>query len=144
MIISRNNRRRETAPGAHDISTNELAPYWRAARVPPTVQERIIAELILVRRLRNPIRTDEIANKTGLPEREIRAVVERLRAVFRMPVGGSKRRPAGFFWIRTKAEARVAYQCYTCGARTTFKIVRRFIPDDFIAELEGQLRLPAR
>lgn len=110
----------------------DLAEYWRKARIRPTREERIVARLIFSRRMRNAVRTAEIAEQTGLPEREIRSVIERLRSLYRMPIGSSKRKPGGYFWIRNKTEAKVALRTYTSGATTTLKTARRFIPQNLL------------
>ena len=114
------------------LSSQTLDEYLKSTRIRLDPDHYELAELIFPRRLRNPISTREIVERTQTSERDIRSLLEELRTVFRLPIGSTKRIPSGFYWIRTKLEATMAYRCYTSAARTVFKNVQRFIPEDLV------------
>jgi hypothetical protein len=142
MSLSTTGQPHNARLGRREIDlSNELEHYWKAAKRRATTVERTLAELIRSGSLSNPVSLDEVRCDNTLSEREVRSTVEILRTIFRMPIGSTKGKPSGFFWIRTKKEAKAAIRCYTSGARTVFKNVRRFVPTDLLVELEGQLPL---
>lgn len=102
--------------------------------------ERRVADLIHGRRAANPIKIKEITAETGYDERKVKAVCRTLRNYHLLPIGASRREPAGIFWISTAEEFMAYYHTTKAQAldelQTLGRLCRRHFP-----ELAGQLKL---
>ena len=87
-----------------------------------------------------PVKIREITDETGLDERSVKGICRTLRDKFLLPIGASRRPPAGIYWITTKEGFLRYYETTRSQALselvTLNKMAKRHFP-----ELAGQLSI---
>jgi hypothetical protein len=88
----------------------------------------------------HPIKIRELMEATGLNDRAIKGICRNLRDTHLLPIGASRKEPAGIYWI-TNAEAFLTYYHTTkAQALSELKTLGRMCRKHF-PELVGQLSL---
>jgi hypothetical protein len=131
-----------------DLYTTERAirgPLFDAgpfdhSEVEPTKEEGAVAELIWKHQsARNPIAIVLIREATQYDERSIKGVVEQLRTKHRLPIGGRREPPAGYFWINNAADREVAVAPYRKQILTMWNTLRILDSVEHLRELRDQM-----
>jgi hypothetical protein len=107
----------------------------------PTREEREVAALISSHTRRAPILINQICGARSLPKRQAQSIIESLRAEHHLPIGASKHRPRGYFWIRDAADLEIALRNMLNPAKRMLATARAFAPPHLEAELNGQIRI---
>ncbi len=111
---------------------------------PASDQERRIAALIWQSRGReNPVALADLCKVTSLREREIKAVVERLRVDHGIPIGARRQKPFGYFIVVDAEDARLAVEPYAKQIFSMLRVLRVFTKRNrrLWKEFAGQIRL---
>jgi biotin operon repressor len=74
----------------------------------------------------------------GASEREVKGVIEALRADWLLPIGSSRKAPAGYFWITTPAEFEAWFRPYQSQALQSLKTGYAMMKANY-PELAGQI-----
>jgi len=87
-----------------------------------------------------PVRADWLAHALDTNLRSIAASVRELVMSHRLPIGSTRTRPAGYYWIRTREELEAACAMYH---ETAIELLRReaALKRMTLDELMGQMRL---
>lgn len=78
--------------------------------IPMNQKEMLILSLIKNRRRNDAIPNNEIQDRTGLKERHIRQIIQRLIIMYRQPIGSSTGAHKGYYWIKNIEEAEHNYR----------------------------------
>jgi hypothetical protein len=124
------------------LSNEPESAAFANSNVPPTVTERLIAEIIWRRQGRkNAISIDVLHRATGKSERDIKAAVHELVVTHRMRVGSSRATPVGYFVIVDAEDLAAAVEPYRAQIVQMWRRLRVLSSRHELAELHGQLSL---
>lgn len=105
-------------------------------------EKAVLARIRYHRGAANPITIRELQAKTGFGEREIKAIVRKLRLSFRLPIGSSKHAGVGgYFLILSDDDLRVFLTGPLQQVRAELEVVRAVGGARAARELLGQLSL---
>lgn len=145
----------EVARRMKDVGAKDLSPLPHSPLPHADLAERVgtipakdmelreyqLARLVAEHDAEHPIQLKELVEETGLGEREIKGIFRTLRDLHALPIGASRQKPFGYYWITTK-EGFLSYY-HTARAQamaelvTLEKMARKHWP-----ELAGQMKLP--
>lgn len=117
---------------------------------PPTDLERAVLSILAGHKGHaDAIRIAEIQLQLGphglegcvVPEREIKATVKSLVENFRLPIGGSRRPPCGYFLVLTVEDRELAIHPLVAELRSISRRVRSLSNKHELARLFGQIQL---
>ena len=89
----------------------------------------------------NPVSIAAIREQTGLSERQVKGVVERLVVEFRLKIGARREEPSGYFIICSASDQEAAVGPYKAQILAMWKRLRVLEAPHALRELLGQLRL---
>ena len=133
----------------NDVTTNDEGPKTtnpgRVHPVPVIIPERLNEEeyavAVIVRQhgLEDPVKIKDITEATGYDERKVKGICRTLRDYHLLPIGASRKQPAGIYWITTEAGFLNYYHTTKAQALselgTLGRLARKHFPD-----LAGQLK----
>ncbi len=103
-------------------------------------EEAVLRVLNQCRGKERAVRVDDLAQRTSINSREVRAIVSHLRRDHRIRIGSSVKKPFGYYMITCPEEAKeTADQLWSRAIdllKTIQVIERRQLP-----EIEGQIRM---
>jgi len=110
---------------------------------PASAEARTVAFAVLARPgWRKAISISELVEISGkLNERSVKAAVEELRTVFRLPIGSRREKPAGYFWICSPEDQDEGTKAYRRQLITTARTLRILDSPERLRELLGQLQV---
>ena len=113
---------------------------FAVSAIPASADERAIAELIWPHKGRgNPVALKDLCRLHETGEREIKAIIERLRRDHGLRIGASRK--LGYFVIQDAEDAEVALKPFRRQIFTMLKTFRRLATPSMFRELSGQLQL---
>ena len=120
-------------------STGADGPFAKSL-VEPDEVERLVAGIIWPHRGRsNPISIAMLSGATGRGERTIKGIVEQLVVTHRIPIGGRRAEPVGYFVIVDAEDLAAAVQPYREQIFAMWRRLRVLLEPRALAELHGQL-----
>lgn len=122
-----------------------VGPFARSVMV-PSDEERWLAELLWRHQGReNPISITQIRERwpgdSPMDDRQVKKLVEGLKANHRMPIGALRTSPGGYFIMRDIDDERAGMQSYVKQVLTSFRTWRRMLSEQYRLELAGQMRV---
>lgn len=110
---------------------------------PASAEARTVAYAVLSRLgWRNAITIAELMQISDkLNERSVKAAVEELRTVFKLPIGSRREKPAGYFWICSPEDQIEGTKAYRQQVLTAFRVLRILDSPARVRELLGQLAM---
>lgn len=128
----------------HSLSTQHSGLAERLGTIPAKAlepREYQLARIVAEHDAEHPVQLKELVEETGLGEREIKGIFRTLRDLHALPIGASRQKPFGYYWITTKEGFLNYYHTARSQAMaelvTLEKMARKHWP-----ELAGQMKLP--
>lgn len=108
-----------------------------------TNEEQAIAWIIFThhRSRHQPVSIAALGINTGLSERTIKGIIEKLRVNHRMPIGARRDEKPGYFWIVDQMDQEIACIPFRNQVLTMFKTLRVLDSPKRVRELLGQLQM---
>ena len=130
-------------PGFGPLFEGKGKDPFSASPFPPTPAERHLGELIArsFRGRSSPASIQRLRSLTGRKEREIKAMIERLRCDHRMRIGARRTSPVGYFLIVDAQDAEEALKPYRGQVFTMLRTIRALANPQMWLEFRGQLRI---
>lgn len=67
-------------------------------------------------------------------------MIESLRSVHHLPIGASKRKPRGYFWIRNASDSDAAMRNFLSTAVKMIRTAMAFAPNDLREQVVDRIR----
>jgi hypothetical protein len=117
---------------------------FKLSALPPTTLEALIGCLIWKHHGReNPISIAKLRELTGVGERTIKDIVEQLVVSHKVPIGGRREEPVGYFIIENAEDQAAAAGPYKSQILAMLRRLRVLESPEGMREFLGQLRLEA-
>ena len=117
---------------------------FAASLIPPTDLERRVGTIIAQFRGKDrPVSIAQISVMTGFNERQIKGIVEQLVVTHRIPIGGRREEPAGYFMIETAEDREAAVTPYKRQILAMLRRLKVLESKQALSEFLGQLELEA-
>jgi len=126
---------------AGDKIAGATGPFAKSLVTPEGI-ERVVAEIIWAHQGRgNPISIAMLSKCTGKSDREIKGIVEQLVVTHKMPIGGKRSEPVGYFVIQDAEDLETAVRPYREQIFAMWRRLRVLLEPRALRELYGQLAI---
>lgn len=115
---------------------------FASSKIPESPAERQIADLLVLFVGReNAARLSWLCEVSGQNPRQVKQVIEQLRVAHRIPIGASRGKKCGYFWMQDAEDFRVGLASYRAQVLAGWRVLRTLEDPEKLRELLGQLRL---
>lgn len=124
-------------------TSDRFIPYSRSTVAASAAEAQLADILWLFKGCENVARLKWLCEVTGHCEREVKKLIEQLRVTHRCPIGASRGKNCGYFWMVDAEDFRVGLASYWAQMLTGWRVLRTLDDPARLRELLGQLKLEA-